>query len=713
MVDLALHGVGTQLYTAQNTRITLKAINWYGFEYAPFVPDGLDRAPLDSILFNVRRLGFNTLRLTFADQTVRSNPIVTQGVQANPDLRGLHALDIMGRIIARAHAFGLRVILCNSRSEAGRGPETASGLWYTAAYPEAVWQADWKTIVSRFGHDSAFVGADLRNEPHDQGSGSVTQQTYLTAGPVWGAFQGTYYWRRDWRLAAERMGNDLLRIDPSLLIIVEGVQVYVSPSGTKPSGGLWGSNLRGVRYAPIRLIRPGQLVYSVHEYGPQMWQGDWFNTKTTYLSLSRRWTRLWGYLLHASRALQAPIFVGEFGTCDNYWSCITDTDGWKQGFWFKSFIRYLHEHTQLGWAYWALNPTGPFHAGDANFYSLVSADWRHYYPLVIRGLAPLLQQSTGSALRRASLRLPAFTPVPGCSPTRSCSFASPLPKRGGPLPFTVRQDVPYVQPADPTRSGDLYLPQTVGTGARPAVVIVHGGSWDNGQKGTPGTTILAQSLAQHGYVAFDINYRLAGGGGEYPRNIRDVDDAVAYLAAHALTLKIDPGKLSVVGISSGGYLALMAAYRQGIAPFIAPHYRGMKVHIRAVGAFFSPVELKSSIRASGDVPWVQNLATYMGGATYDENPDGYTMASPLRYADTGVPTVLWYADSSPVTPAPQSFELYKRLRQRQIETQLFNMSGTESHLTDLLPQARHTVAEQLLGFLDDVLQHPATVSPGT
>jgi len=29
-------------------------MNWFGFEYAPFVPDGLDHAPLDSILASLR-----------------------------------------------------------------------------------------------------------------------------------------------------------------------------------------------------------------------------------------------------------------------------------------------------------------------------------------------------------------------------------------------------------------------------------------------------------------------------------------------------------------------------------------------------------------------------------------------------------------------------------------------------------------------------------
>jgi endoglucanase len=390
-----LHGAGTQLYTAWNTRITLKAINWYGFEYLPFVPGGLDRASLDSILRTLHDLGFNALRITFADATVESNPVVKNGLDANPQLRGLHALDIMQRILERAHRFGLRVILCNSRSEAGMGPEIKTGLWYTNRYPESAWQADWVKLVERFRNESAFVGADLRNEPHIIGS-KFDLNAYFTLGPLWGSFNGTYYRDRDWHYAAETLGNMLLRLNPRLLIIVEGVQMYLDPDRQKLTGALWGSNLIGVQYDPVQLSRPSQLVYSVHEYGPKMYPASWFNPGTTYVKLAHRWNRHWGYLLHAPRFMQAPIFIGEFGTCDDWHSCISDpAHPASQGFWFTSFVQYMKAHSQVSWAYWALNPEGPFYRGEDDFYSLMTPDWHGYHPLLTYGLAPLLQEPNG------------------------------------------------------------------------------------------------------------------------------------------------------------------------------------------------------------------------------------------------------------------------------------------------------------------------------
>jgi endoglucanase len=400
--------------------MTLKSVNWYGFEYAPFVPGGLDKAPLDSILYTLHTLGFNALRIPFADETVESNPVVLKGVGANPSLRGLHSLDIMQRIIERAHVYGIRVILCNSRSEAGRGPELKTGLWYTSAYPEQAWMNDWITLVKRFRNDSAFVGADLRNEPHIIGS-SFDLNAYFIHGPLWGAYHGTYYHDRDWRYAAETLGNSLLNINPHMMIIVEGVQMYLDPDRGVLTGGLWGSNLVGVQYDPIVLAHPGQLMYSVHEYGPHMWQGDWFTPKTTYRSLAKRWTDLWGYLLSASRQLQTPIFVGEFGTCHQYWACVSSNQAWKQGFWFKSFVRYLHEHPQVSWAYWALNPDGPFHPHDIDFYSVTSLDWKHYYPLIRYGLGPLLSEPSG--LWNPVPGTTSLTPEPGCPAAGSCTVA--------------------------------------------------------------------------------------------------------------------------------------------------------------------------------------------------------------------------------------------------------------------------------------------------
>src|SRR5206468_7427785 len=142
-------------------------------------------------------------RLPFSNQLVEQNPVVTAHLRANPDLQGLHALDILDQIVNYAGAIGLSVILDDHRSEAGWSAQQ-SGLWYTPDYPDAAFVGDWITMAQRYTVNNVVVGADLRNEPH--------------ATATWG--DGNL--ATDWRLAAERAGNAVLSANPHVLVLVEG-----------------------------------------------------------------------------------------------------------------------------------------------------------------------------------------------------------------------------------------------------------------------------------------------------------------------------------------------------------------------------------------------------------------------------------------------------------------------------------------------------------
>jgi hypothetical protein len=73
-------------------------------------------------------------------------------------------------------------------------------------------------------------------------------------------------------------------------------------------------------------------------------------------------------------AEEAPIFIGEFGTCASKPSCIEDTSPGSQGLWFSYLMRYLKEHPEIGWSYWALNGTS--HLGDPTPDYLLKPNWK-------------------------------------------------------------------------------------------------------------------------------------------------------------------------------------------------------------------------------------------------------------------------------------------------------------------------------------------------
>ncbi len=112
-------------------------------------------------------------------------------------------------MIAYAGSKGMRVILIGTgRRAAGQSPL----LVHLDRSPEATWINDWKMLAQRYASNPTVIGADLRNEPHAEGTNPAA------TGACWGCGATA----RDWRLAAERAGNAILGVQPNWLIFVEG-----------------------------------------------------------------------------------------------------------------------------------------------------------------------------------------------------------------------------------------------------------------------------------------------------------------------------------------------------------------------------------------------------------------------------------------------------------------------------------------------------------
>jgi endoglucanase len=338
------HTSGAQILDAAGNPVRIAGINWYGFETSDEVAHGLWSADYKAVIDNIKRLGYNTIRLPFSNQMVEGSKVPNQisffgsTGPINTDLQGLTSNQVMDKIISYAGQDGLKVILDNHRSEDGNSAEQ-NGLWYTSAYPESTWVNDWVTLANRYRGNPTVVAMDLRNEPHTQSFSS-----YGT-GSTWGTGNTT----TDWNLAAQKAGNAILAVNPSLLITVEGISDWRNDSGTIVSDW-WGGNLQAVATHPVALSVPDRLVYSPHDYGPHEFQQSWFNSSTTYASLTGVWDTNWGYI---AKQNIAPIWVGEFGT-PNGATDVSDSTAGSQGQWFSGLVQYLKANN-LSWTYWALN----------------------------------------------------------------------------------------------------------------------------------------------------------------------------------------------------------------------------------------------------------------------------------------------------------------------------------------------------------------------
>lgn len=369
------------------------------------MPHGLwGTLTIDDALANIKSMGFNTVRLPFSNECLAATSITGNlNYWANRayGLEGKTPLVLMDTVIARAKANGLQIILDRHRpSSADQSP-----LWYTSAYPESRWIADWKMLAARYKTDPTVIGADLHNEP----AGAAT----------WGGAAAT-----DWQAAATRGGNAVLASNPNLLIIIEGIENQGNGTTT-----WWGGGLADVKNKPVTLATPNRVVYSPHDYPASLFAQKWFSDPSYPNNLPAVWDANWGYI---QKQGIAPILLGEFGTA-------LQTTSDQQ--WMAKIVSYLGTNS-MSFAYWAFNPNSGITGG------LVQADWRTPEAAKLAALAPILKNAptptatptptpTASATPTASptptaSATPTPTPTASSTPTATATPSpSPTPTSGG------------------------------------------------------------------------------------------------------------------------------------------------------------------------------------------------------------------------------------------------------------------------------------------
>jgi acetyl esterase/lipase len=119
----------------------------------------------------------------------------------------------------------------------------------------------------------------------------------------------------------------------------------------------------------------------------------------------------------------------------------------------------------------------------------------------------------------------------------------------------VQADVEYGKAGDRSLKLDVIKPKAESDKARPCIVWIHGGGWQNGNK-TSGTQRLAALVASGDYVGVSVGYRLTDETA-WPGQIHDCKAAIRWVRANAKTLGINPDKIGVWGSSAGGHLVSM------------------------------------------------------------------------------------------------------------------------------------------------------------
>ena len=254
-------------------------------------------------------------------------------------------------------------------------------------------------------------------------------------------------------------------------------------------------------------------------------------------------------------------------------------------------------------------------------------------------------------------------------------------------------------PDDREERADLYFPLEMPIDARlPAVVWIHGGGWNGGQRDGSREINVGSTLARNGYVAMSIDYKLSKGAQTvWPQNLHDCKTAIRWLRKNADRLGIDPERIGVMGGSAGGHLAAMVALTtpsDGLDP--AEPYG----------------EFSCSVNCCVDMYGIANLAKYhdakMLGKTIAEAPELYRQASPVTYVrKDSVPFLILHGTADTTVSIDQSKEFAEVLQKAGVEHEFIAIPDAP-HTFDLQPKQRD-LRPVVLGFLNKHLK-PATAA---
>jgi acetyl esterase/lipase len=216
----------------------------------------------------------------------------------------------------------------------------------------------------------------------------------------------------------------------------------------------------------------------------------------------------------------------------------------------------------------------------------------------------------------------------------------------------------------------LNLAQPSGKGPFPAVVCIHGGGFRAGKRES--CDALCLTLAQRGYVAMTITYRLAPAF-PFPAAVQDCKTAVRWLRANAAKYNVDPSRIGVTGGSAGGHLAQFLGVTSGVREFEGEGNSGESSDVKCAVNYFGPSDLTKSYGKSVDAAEV--LPLFFGGNLEQKRREHIT-GSPLYWVTPhAAPTLCIHGTEDKYVAFEQAEWLVDKLKASAVEAELLKLEG--------------------------------------
>lgn len=308
-----LYTDGSRICDEDGKEVWLTGTNWFGYNTGTNAFDGIWSCDLDKTIKEIANRGFNLLRVPISSELLLDwkagvYPKPNYNDYVNPYLKGMNSLEIFDHAVEQCKKNGIKIMMdihCATNAVAHYYP-----VWFTPDLSEEDYMESLKWMTERYKEDDTIIAVDLKNEPHGKAGENIRA--------IWNDSTDQY----NWKYVATKAANAVLNINPNILIVVEGIEIYPkdivnnsdyhSKNSKEYYGTWWGGNLRGVKDYPINLgIHQNKLVYSPHDYGPSVSQQPWFEGGYTQQSLyDDCWHDNWFYI---QKENIAPLLIGEWG----------------------------------------------------------------------------------------------------------------------------------------------------------------------------------------------------------------------------------------------------------------------------------------------------------------------------------------------------------------------------------------------------------------
>jgi acetyl esterase/lipase len=228
----------------------------------------------------------------------------------------------------------------------------------------------------------------------------------------------------------------------------------------------------------------------------------------------------------------------------------------------------------------------------------------------------------------------------------------------------------------------------------PAVVIVHGGGFTDGDRAGAGMRALCVQTARLGASAFSIDYRLAPAF-RYPAQVEDLANAVRWLRdpGQVQRFGIDPAKIGVIGSSAGAIIAQSLA-TQGSGPLDTDARVAAVVSLSGVS-----VMTAEGLQLGRPSEEAQKLVLGYLGCTSPAQCPQSTAASPVSSVDPSDPPMLLVNGTGELVPQEQAEAMDAALRAAGVPDELLVVKAAKHGASLLNAQVR----KRLTSFLNKYL----------